>query len=148
MAIERSWLDLPGNAIRIPHTNMKSRRPFELPLSDPMAGLVEEALRIGGALFNDPPWLFPTRSNDGRHVIATQICREKKMPGETGHILRHTYRTMAERLGIPQSRARALLDHKQPGIEAHYLHSNALREELLADQERMTACILKTVVKV
>ena len=55
---------------------------------------------------------------------------------------------VAERLGIPQSRARALLDHKQPGIEAHYLHSNALREELLADQERMTACNLKTVGKV
>ena len=122
---------------------MKSRRPFELPLAGPMIDLVDQALRIGDALYHDPRWLFPTRTNDGGQIIATQICREKKMPGETGHILRHTYRTMAERLGIPQSRARALLDHKQPGIEAHYLHSKALREELLADHERMSAHILE-----
>ena len=77
-------------------------------------------------------------------MIATKVWREKKMRGETGHILRHTYRTMAEALGIPQSRARALLDHKQPGIESHYLHPKGLRAELLADQERMTDHILKT----
>ncbi len=47
-------------------------------------------------------------------MIATKVWREKKMRGETGHILRHTYRTMAEALGIPQSRARALLDHNSP----------------------------------
>ena len=141
VSIERAWIDLPGRVISFPR--MKSGRSFDLPLSEPMVDLVEEALRIGDVLFNDPPWLFPTRSNDGQQIIATQVWREKSMPGETGHILRHTYRTMAERLGIPQSRARALLDHKQPGIEAHYLHSSALREELLADQERMSAFILE-----
>ncbi len=142
VSIERAWIDIPGRVISFPR--MKSGRSFDLPLSEPMVGLVEEAIRMGDALYNDPPWLFPTRSNDGRQIIATQVWREKSMPGETGHILRHTYRTMADRLGVPQSRARALLDHKQPGIDAHYLHSNALREELLADQERMSAHILET----
>lgn len=141
VSIEREWIDLPDRVISFPR--MKSGRSFDLPLSEPMVELIEAALRIGDALYNDPPWLFPTRSNDGRQIIATQVWREKSMPGETGHILRHTYRTMAERLGIPQSRARALLDHKQPGIEAHYLHSSALRDELLADQERMSAFVLQ-----
>ncbi len=68
------------------------------------------------------------------------------MPGKTGHILRHTYRIMAERLGIPPGRAHSLTDHKQPGMDDHYLHSCALREELLADQERMSVFILETAV--
>ena len=142
VSLEREWIDLPGQVISIPR--MKSGRSFDLPLSDPMVNLVQQALRIGDTLYNDPPWLFPTRSNDGEQIIATQVWREKKMPAETGHILRHTYRTMAERLGIPQSRARSLIDHKQPGMDDHYLHSSALREELLADQERMSAHILET----
>lgn len=142
VSLERGWIDLEGAAIEIPR--MKSGRSFALPLSAPMVELVEEALRIGNALHRDSPWLFPTRSNDGRQVIATRVWKERTMRGETGHILRHTYRTLAERLGVPQSRARALLDHKQPGIEAHYVHSSALRDELLADQERMSAHILDT----
>lgn len=142
VSLEREWIDLDGRAIKIPR--MKSGRSFDLPLSDPMVALVRDALQIGDVLYRQPRWLFPTRANDGREVIATQVWKEKTMRGETGHILRHTYRTMADRLGVPQSRARALLDHKQPGIEAHYLHSSALRDELLADQERMSAHILET----
>lgn len=142
VSLERRWIDLDARAIKIPR--MKSGRSFDLPLSGPMVTLVEDALRVGDALYRDPLWLFPTRANDGREVIATQVWKEKTMRGETGHILRHTYRTMADRLGIPQSRARALLDHKQPGIEAHYLHSSALRDDLLADQERMSTHILET----
>jgi integrase len=144
VTIERSWVDIPERSIVIPRGSMKSRREFNLPLSEPMVQLVEDALRVGDTLYRASPWLFPTRTNDGRQVVATRVWKERTMRGETGHILRHTYRTMAERLGIPQSRARALLDHKQPGIEAHDVHSSALRDELLADQERMSAHILET----
>lgn len=144
VSIEREWINLPDRVISVPRVKMKSRREFKMPLSGPMAELVENALQLGDTLYREPPWLFPSRSLDQRQVIATQVWRERSMPGETGHILRHTYRTMAERLGIPQSRARTLLDHKQPGIEAHYIHSDALRDELLADQERMSAHILQT----
>ncbi len=142
VSLEREWVDLDGQAVRIPR--MKSGHSFDLPLSDAMVGLVGDALRIGDTLYKESQWLFPTRSNDGRRVIATQVWRERSMPGETGHILRHTYRTMADALGVPQSRARALLDHQQPGIEAHYLHASGLRDQLLADQERMTKFILET----
>lgn len=144
VSIERDWVDLSGRAILIPRGRMKSRREFRLPLSGPMVELVEDAQNVGETLYRSSAWLFPTRRNDGRGVIATQVWRERSMPSETGHILRHTYRTMAEQVGIPQSRARALLDHKQPGIEAHYVHSSALQRELLADQEAMTKHILNT----
>lgn len=85
-----------------------------------------------------------TRSTDGKKAIAAQVRKDKSMSGEAGHILHHIYRTMAERPGILRSRARALLDHKQPGLDDPCLHWNALREELPAGQERIKADILET----
>ena len=46
---------------------------------------------------------------------------------------------------IPQSRARALMDHKQPGMDAHYLHAAGMRDQLLADQERISARVIDMV---
>jgi integrase len=142
VSIEREWIDLDARTITIPR--MKSGRAFTLPLSGSMVDFVREALRAGDVMYSGSLWLFPTRSNDGREAIATRVWRERSMPSETGHILRHTYRTMAEGIGLPQSRARALLDHKAPGIEAHYVHSSALMAELMVDQERMSRHILET----
>ena len=94
-------------------------------------------------LFPGSPWLFPTRSSkEGRGVIATQVWREKSLPSETGHILRHTYRTVAQSIGIDQVSARLLLDHRVPGIDGVYIHQRALFGPLLAAQEKMTAAIL------
>ena len=141
VSIKREWIDLSSRAIHIPR--MKSGRAFSLPLSAPMVDLVECAMAAGDVLHVGSPWLFPTRTNDGQRIVGTRVWRERSMPGETGHILRHTWRTMADRLGVPQARARALLDQSQPGIEAHYLHLGQLRDELLAEQERISAHILR-----
>lgn len=75
-------------------------------------------------------------------MIATQVWREKSLPSETGHILRHTYRTVAQRTGIDKVNARLLLDHTVPGIDGVYIHERALFDTLLADQERMTAALV------
>lgn len=145
ISIERDWIDLDGQAIRIPR--MKSGRGFALPLSAHMVELVRETLDLSQKLFPTAPWLFPTRTNDGREVVCTRVWRERKMPSETGHILRHTYRTQAEAIGIPTNIARALLDHRAPGIEAHYVHPSGLAAELLNAQERMTEHLLKLTAK-
>lgn len=143
ISIEREWLDLDGQAIHFPR--MKSGRKFSLPLSAYMVELVGEALTISKALFPTAPWLFPTRSNDGKEVICSQVWRERKLASQTGHILRHTYRTQAEAIGVPTSIARALLDHRQPGLEDHYVHSSGLWNSLIAQQEKMTDHLLKTI---
>jgi len=84
-------------------------------------------------------WLYPTRSSkDQRTVIATQVWREKTLPSETGHILRHTYRTIAQRIGIDKIDARLLLDHTVPGIDGVYIHEKALFDRLLEAQEKMS----------
>ncbi|MEL6587923.1 MAG: hypothetical protein AAFQ50_14920, partial [Pseudomonadota bacterium] len=90
-------------------------------------------------LFLKSDWMFPTRSSKTGEVIATQVWKEKALPSETGHILRHTYRTIAQREGIDHVNARLLLDHTVPGIDGVYIHESALFDKLLAEQERMTA---------
>lgn len=139
VSIRREWLRLEDRAISIPR--MKRGEPFDLPLSEHMVGLVRQALELGDALYPGAPWLFPTRNKQGE-VKATATWKERTLPIETGHILRHTYRTMAQRVGIDKIDARLLLDHKVPGIDGVYIHEKALFDRLLASQERMTAAIL------
>ena len=141
VSLRREWVQLGDRAIRIP--KMKSGREFDLPLSEHMIGVVQRALDLGDVLYPKAPWLFPTRStNDQRTVIATQVWREKTLPSETGHILRHTYRTIAQRVGIDKIEARLLLDHTVPGIDGVYIHEKALFDKLLSAQERMSEAIL------
>jgi hypothetical protein len=63
------------------------------------------------------------------------------LPSETGHILRHTYRTTAQRIGLDKIDARLLLDHTVPGIDGVYIHENALFDRLLEAQQRMSAAL-------
>ena len=108
-----------------------------------MVDLVRRVMTTSEVLFPDAPWVFPSRSSKTGEVIATQVWREKTLPSETGHILRHTYRTIAQRVGIDQVNARLLLDHTVPGIDGVYIHERALFDTLLAEQGRMSAAILK-----
>ncbi len=142
VSLQRDWLRLDERAISIP--KMKSGEPFDLPLSSYMVGLVHEAVGRGDVLYPGSPWLFPTRNTQGQ-VKATTTWRERTLPGETGHILRHTYRTLAQRVGINKIDARLLLDHKVPGIDGVYIHEKALFDRLLESQEQMTAAILELI---
>lgn len=135
VALRRDWVRLGDGAISIPR--MKSGRSFELPPSGHMADLVRRAMAAGDVLFPGAPWLFPSRSSKTGEAIATQVWKEKALPSETGHILRHTYRTIAQRAGIDRVSARLLLDHTVPGIDGVYIHERALFDTLLAEQERM-----------
>lgn len=143
VGLRREWVRLDAKAISIPR--MKSGRSFDLPLSDRMVALVRRAMAVGDVLFPGAPWLFPSRSTKTFEVIATQVWREKSLPSETGHILRHTYRTVAQRISIDKVNARLLLDHAVPGIDGVYIHERALFDTLLADQERMTVALVALI---
>jgi integrase len=140
VSLERAWINLNDRAISIP--KMKSGRSFDLPLSSHMVDVVRRALTLSDVLYPEAQWLFPTRSSkDQRTVIATQVWREKTLPSETGHILRHTYRTIGQRIGLDMINARLLLDHTVPGIDGVYLHEKALFDRLLKAQEEMSVAI-------
>ena len=134
---------------------MKSGRKFDLPLSAHMSELAKRAIALGDVLYPGTAWLFPTRANkdDAKastkrgDVIATQVWREKTLPSETGHLLRHTYRTIAQRISIDKIEARLLLDHTVPGIDGVYIHEKALFDKLLEAQERMSAALSGLLTK-
>jgi integrase len=139
VSLRREWLRLEDRAISIPR--MKSGKPFDLPLSAHMVGVIRRTLESGDVLFPKSPWLFPTSGRRGE-TKATVVWKERTLPSETGHILRHTYRTIAQRVGIDKIDARMLLDHKVPGIDGVYVHEKALFDRLLASQEQMSCAIL------
>lgn len=141
VSLRREWINLDKHTIRIP--KMKSGRSFDLPLSQRMETVVRRALAAGDTLYPGSPWLFPARLRKGdRDVKHVQVWSEKDLPSQTGHILRHTYRTIAKRVGVDQIDARLLLDHTVPGIDGVYIHSRALFDRLLATQETMTTEIM------
>ncbi|MBW7057848.1 integrase family protein [Paracoccus bogoriensis] len=131
MALELAWIQ--GEAIVIPR--MKSGRSFALPLSGTMKEILGEAIEAGKVLYPRAPYIFPTRDRAGT-ITSTKVVRERNL--ETGHILRHTYRTVAQRAGLDPMTARLLLDHTVPGIDGVYLHQRALFDRLLAAQETVT----------
>jgi integrase len=147
VGLRREWINLGERAITIP--KMKSGRLFDLPLSAHMVDIVQRALQLSDMLFPKAPWLFPTRATKDNpvrgirrgQVIATQVWREKTLPSGTGHILRHTYRTIAQRITLDKIEARLLLDHSVPGIDGVYIHETALFDRLLVAQERMSVAI-------
>lgn len=141
VSLRREWVNLAEKVISIPL--MKSGRAFDLPLSKKMVETLKRTMKTSDLLFPKAPWLFPSRSRLTGEVIATQVWKEKNLPSETGHILRHTYRTVAQRVGIDPVNARLLLDHTVPGIDGVYIHKSALFDTLLKEQERMTAAIFK-----
>jgi integrase len=141
VSLRREWVNLKEKAISIPR--MKSGRSFDLPLSDYMVTLVQRVMDTCDVLYPGSPWLFPTRSTKTRGIIVTQVWKEKCLPSETGHILRHTYRTIAQRACIDKIEARLLLDHKVQGIDGVYIHEKALFDKLVATQNVMTAAILQ-----
>lgn len=139
VSLRREWLNLTEKTISVPR--MKSGRAFDLPLSDMMVEVVDRVMKTSDILFPKAPWLFPSRSRLTGEVIATQVWKEKTLPSETGHILRHTYRTIAQRTGIDAVNARLLLDHTVPGIDGVYIHKSALFDTLLKEQEKMSAAL-------
>ena len=141
VSLELDWVNENERAIVIPR--MKAGRPFALPLSDHMLGIVSRATEIGQLFFPKSKWLFPTRSSKTGEVIACQVWKERALPSETGHILRHTYRTVAQRVNVDPINRRLLLDHKVPGIDGVYVHERALFDKLLESQELVSAELLR-----
>lgn len=141
VALERAWLRLDERAIVVPGARMKARREFALPLSGHMVELVRRALAAGDVLHPGSPYLFPTR-NGADEVIATQVWKERTLRGETGHILRHTYSTLANAAGVTSANRMLLMGQKVPGIEGVYLQERALFEALRAEQEKVTAHVM------
>lgn len=138
MRLERAWLRLDAQRIVFPAQAMKRRREFMLPLSAHMVRVVERALAAGDVLYPGTPWLFPARGGG-----PTGQVREEGWPGQTGHALRHTWKTCARLARVPEVSIELLLAHRLGGMSDTYGSLEGQFDRLLEDQETVTAWILK-----
>lgn len=72
-------------------------------------------------------------------MVATQVWKERTLRGEAGHILGHTYSTVANAAGVTSDNRMLLMAQKVLGVEGVYLQERALFEALRGEQERVTA---------
>lgn len=150
----REWIDLAPSAecIRFPAEVMKARQAFTCPLSPAAVALVRRAVQLGDDMAGvvrhgrSCPWLFPTRSADGRAWVATSAWRERTLGShECGHALRHSYNTLAlSTPGVTAHDVERLLAHAVAGVAGHYYHPDApaTLAHLRAAQELISARIL------
>jgi len=158
--LRREWLRLDdpgGPRINFPASAMKAGKPFVLPLSGAMVALLREALTAGDVMHPGSPWVFPTRSADGREVIATAVCREKitkpkngepknaALKNATGHALRHTWKNCARLARLPEATIEVLLSHSVGAMGDRYGSLVEQFERYLADQETVSAFILSKI---
>jgi integrase len=130
--IRRADIDLEGAVIRV--TQMKSGRPFLLPLSDFLGETLRRRMADDEPL--DSPWLWPSGSRSG-HV------EEPKEPGlPSPHEYRHLWRTYAIAAGVPFAGSALLLDHRLPDASGGYVHPEHLADHFRSFQQRVTDHLL------
>ncbi len=137
-AIEKSWIKPELFSIEMDASVMKSGRTFYLPLSIQMMRIVERAKFASDQLYPGSKWLFPTVSTSSGKVVHVQETRQSKLPGEVGHILRRTHRTIAQKIGVHEANAMLLLDHTIPGISGLYVDTSQLFSDLRRDQQKIS----------
>ncbi len=148
VALEREWVQLRERVIVIPADRMKARREFHLPLSTHLVELASAALTLARIVRADSPYLWPARSNAVPvEWICTQVWRERTMPSETGHLLRHTYSNAARLAGVDDVDRELLLAHRIPGVQGTYLHAPTLFARLLESQERVSSWLAAQIAQ-
>lgn len=118
--------DLRGRLWRIPPEHTKAGRELLVPLAPAAAELVKARIKSNPGREH----LFPSNRRgegfvamprDGLERIATRA----KLTEITPHVLRHTFATTAETIGIPRGIIAEALGHTRPGgVTAVYLHVN------------------------
>jgi integrase len=131
-ALQWQYVDFADAMIRLPHEQTKANRHLDLPMSD----FVHELL-LRWKAESVSEYVFPGEIR--KTYMAWPSDSLDKIQTATGlafltpHVLRHTFRTHAKLIGIPDSTASELLNHSKGGsITARYDHTGAdvLREPM------------------
>jgi len=73
----------------------------------------------------DSPWAFPG-SGDGHFVgmpkVLDRVAMRAKLTDVSAHVLRHSFASVAEEVGMSQMTIAGLLGHSVPGVTARYTH--------------------------
>lgn len=128
------WVDLENRCVHYPR--LKSKRKFDLPLSEPMIEIIKQAMAIAPGR----PLVFFV--DEAKSDAKRWRQKHGWLAGRTGHILRHTYISIAASLGVDKVHRMLLVDHTIPGISGTYIEEKVLFARLMEEQEQISKRIL------
>jgi integrase len=132
---------LMSRAIRIPAPKGGEERAFDLILSRPMLRILWRARQASRQLHpaHAETWVFagPKGHIRGDHLPKLGIA--------ANHALRRTYASEGRAAGVPKDSIRRFLNHSGGDITDHYIRGTALGELQLAEQETISAHIVKAL---
>ena len=126
-------VDLRDHTLHLP--DPKNRRPFTLPLTDHVVGLLQarQALAVNA-------YVFPSR--DGAGPLVEPRRQMQHVTAQSGvvftvHDLRRTFTTIASVCGLPHETVKRLINHQTQDVTSrHYIVSNA--EQLRSPAQTVT----------
>lgn len=134
-SLRRDWLH--EDRLIIPRSEMKvrdaRRGPFIVPLSEPLAAILQEAATHAAKIAPDSPWVFWAASDSG-HLENTHPY---------GHVLRHVHRTACVDAGIHPEVAAVLHDHAIEGIAGVYVQRAVINFAVLKEAQEKVGKILR-----
>jgi len=133
LTIKRDDVNVARKVVTV--RQMKSQRPFMLPLSDFMSDLV--AMRMDADSRIGSQWLWPSPNSASGRVMEP---REDGLPSP--HVYRHHWRTQSIAAGVPYAESALLLDQRLPGASGGYVHQSHLADHLRAYQQKVTDHLL------
>ena len=134
-------LDVRKRVLRVPDPKGGKRRAFDLPLSKAMLRCFWRT-RKGGRLLHAREareWIFPSAALCG-HIAEHR--ERRTVLSHWGSDLRQTYRGMAVAAGVDELAIRILMNHAMRDVSEGYLTVGAIRDHLLACQEKVSRYIM------
>ncbi len=124
--LEPKWIDLPARKIVVPGHAIKTRKTWVMPISEPVADILEEALTL------NPERPFPVTAH-----------RERALGCHCGYAFRKTFRTACSAVGLSTETSRMLMAHAIQGIDRHYVCEGQLFDQLREASNRVAARLLE-----
>jgi integrase len=133
------WANFDPNrpSLRLPSPKGGEERAFELPLSTAMLECLERVKEAGRTYYPEEGkiWIFPA---PGGHVAEVKEEGRQKL-SQTGHALRHSFRTLAAAAGVDRLRLKILMNHAiDDDVTDAYANVPALFRSLLEAQEAIS----------
>jgi len=140
--------------IRLEHIDWRARTLFldkpkgkasgVIPLSRPMMRCICRAIQAGRMEKAGSLYLFPSALSKTGHLEEWKENRTTTL-AQYGRDLRKTFRTLADRLGIPTEQSEALMLHGTSGSHNVYLIEDDRTLAFRAAQDRISAAIVAAV---
>jgi len=107
-AATMKWTDVKAEVIHRPNPKGGRTKAFDVPLTEPLRTILNDAMAACNALYPGSAYVFPSNGKSGR---LSNTREEKYIPNCSPHALRRTYATACVEAGVDPYVIKLLLNH-------------------------------------